>query len=78
MEQTVENQVLDLKIRQLRLGIESKKIAKELNRTVSAISKAYSGECPTVLQRIDRYIARLERNQAKKARKEAQGDVQQY
>lgn len=57
----------EIYLRARKIGITQARIAKELNRTPTTISRALRGERPVALARIDRFISRLERKAAERA-----------
>jgi hypothetical protein len=75
-ENEVENQVLDPKAVKLRFlemqlsgdypMLEQQYLARRLNRSKGAISRAFSGEIPSLLARISRHLDWLQRRRAKR------------
>ncbi|HEX2866518.1 MAG TPA: hypothetical protein VHO03_05730 [Ignavibacteriales bacterium] len=54
-------------------GIIQKKVAKALNCTQGAISQALNGENPGLLERIDRFIKRYDRQKTKNSERKDRG-----
>ena len=75
-ENNVETQALDpnavkLRFFEMQLSgdypmLAQQYLAKKLNRSTAAISRAFSGNIPTVLARISRHLDWLERRRAKR------------